>query len=71
MAMNIDIANLPNSAEELKKLVLDLLPYKEQCDCSRKKCEILLEEIRLAKQQRFSPLQELKKIYGNGICLMK
>jgi transposase len=60
--MKFDIENLPESAEELKNIILHLNKslYQTQGEIAsyREKYASLLEEIRLAKQQRFSPKSE-------------
>jgi transposase len=53
--MEIDIKNLPKSPELLEKIILEL-----QCELTtyKEKYARLIEEIALAKQQRFSPSSE-------------
>jgi len=53
--MNIDIENLPNSSELLRKIIIDM---NLELNSYKAKYERLIEEIRLAKQQRFAPSSE-------------
>ena len=53
--MEIDINNLPKSQEELEKIIVQL--HRDFYDYKIKYADPL-KEIRLAKQQRFSPSSE-------------
>lgn len=60
--MKIDIKKLPGSPEELKNIILhlhqSLQQTKNEFTVYKEKYANLLEEIRLAKQQRFAPSSE-------------
>jgi len=60
--MKVDLKNLPNSHQELKNIILHLHQslHQTQSEFSayKEKYAHLLEEIRMAKQQRFSPSSE-------------
>lgn len=60
--MKLDIKSLPKSSELLEKMVIDLASKLEQSQMElatyKQKYACLIEEICLAKQQRFSPASE-------------
>lgn len=53
--MDIDIKNLPESPDLLRKIILDM---RSELSSYKEKYARLIEEIRLSKQQRFSPSSE-------------
>jgi hypothetical protein len=53
--MNIDLKNLPASPELLRKIIFDL---HTSLHIEKDKYARLLEEFKIAKQQRFSPSSE-------------
>ncbi len=53
--MEIDIENLPKSADLLRQIIVDM---RAELDAYKEKYTRLIEEIRLAKQKRFSPSSE-------------
>ncbi|MDQ3142487.1 MAG: hypothetical protein M3Q56_09615, partial [Bacteroidota bacterium] len=56
--MNIDIKNLPESSDLLRKMIIDMSSELAELNLYKSKYERLVEELRLAKQQRFAPLSE-------------
>lgn len=53
--MEIDIENLPDSPDLLRKIIFDM---RAEFSAYKEKYARLIEEIRLAKQQRFAPSSE-------------
>lgn len=64
--MEIDLKNLPNSPELLQKMIINM--QNELCELVgyKEKYVRLIEELRLARQQRFSPSSE-KNILQAGL----
>ncbi|MDQ2995231.1 MAG: IS66 family transposase [Pseudomonadota bacterium] len=56
--MNIDIKNLPESSDLLRKMIIDMSSELAELNLYKSKYERLVEELSLAKQQRFAPSSE-------------
>ncbi|MDQ2993834.1 MAG: IS66 family transposase [Pseudomonadota bacterium] len=56
--MNIDIKNLPLSSDLLRKMIIEMSSELAELNVYKEKYERLVEELRLAKQQRFAPSSE-------------